>query len=118
MSLNHQFWIFYQVQHFANNSLINGFFFPRCFSKFIILEIYCFAGFVMFIIGFCFFLSSIFFSVGLTQSNTERIFLANMSSTWTIPELAFTFDVMRYMDMSSSNSSFTVSIPLAFLIAL
>ena len=41
-----------------------------------------------------------------------------MSSPVAIDELVFTLGVMRYMDKNISNSSFTISIPFTFLIAL
>ena len=66
----------------------------------------------MFTVGI--FLSSIFFSVGLNLLNTERVFLANMGSAGAIPELAFTLGVLRFLDNNFCNSSFTVSIPLAY----
>ena len=107
--------MFYLVHHFAN-SFINGFFFPRCFSKFIILEIYFFRWGCSVYHWYFFFHT--FFSVGLSLSNTELIFFGNMSSAGAIHELAFTLSVMRYMDNIFCNSSFAVSILLVFLIAL
>ena len=41
-----------------------------------------------------------------------------MSMAVAIPELTFTFGVMHSMDKNFSNSLFTISILLAFLIAL
>ena len=99
------------------NSFINGSFFPHCFTKFIILEI-CFFHRGCSVYHWYFFLSSIFFSIGLSLSNTERIFLANMSFVGAIPELAFKLGVMSYMDKNFCNSLFMISIPLIFLIAL
>ena len=60
-----------------------------------------------------------FFSVGPSLSDTERIFLANMSSAGAIPRYAFMLGVMWYIDYNFFfYSLFIVPIPLVVLITL
>ena len=93
--------MFYQVQQLAN-SFINGSFFSRCFSKFIILEIYIFVVFTIGIFSFIYFL---FCRSQFIEYQTN--FPCKHEFSWG-----------RLHYLLCCNSSFTVSILLAFLIAL
>ena len=62
--------------------------------------------------------SLISFLDGINLSNTEQIFLANISSAGSLPQQAFTLGFIRWIDKNFCKSSFSAFIPFAFLIAL